>query len=208
MQYALTREEKEIKDGEYLILLILGKAGGKISILHLQKIFFILWKFHPQVRKLVEFFPHLEGPYSFDLDDMIKNPCYVTECWRYIPPSSGSEAERVKGGYLEITEKGREHYNRLLKGLSKMAKKDENVLALISSVDLIVPLYTRLDWDELLFLLYTDETNKEYSEKSILSNSILKKSEKIVDKLIKKGIIPAEKKESLIIRAKRAGWIM
>jgi len=98
MQSELTQEEKEIRDSELLILLILGKAGGKISILHLHKIFFFLWKFHPQVRQLVEFVPHLKGPYSFDLDDLIKNPTYVTDCWKYLPPPNRSEAERVKGG--------------------------------------------------------------------------------------------------------------
>lgn len=30
-------DDEKIKDAEYLILLILGKAGGSISILHLQK---------------------------------------------------------------------------------------------------------------------------------------------------------------------------
>jgi len=187
MQSELTQDEKEIRDAELLILLILGKAGGRISILHLHKIFFFLWKFHPQVRKLVDFVPHLKGPYSFDLDDLIKNPTYVTNCWRYIPPLNRSEAERVKGGYLEITEKGRELYNRLVEGLNKRAKEDEDALALISAVDLIVPLYTRLEWDELLFLLYTDETNKKFSEKPELSRSILKNSERIMDKLVKKG---------------------
>lgn len=208
MQHELLEEEKEIRDAEALILLILGKAGGRISILHLHKIFFFLWKFHPQVRRLVDFVPHLKGPYSFDLDDLIKNPTYIVDCWRYIPPLNRSEAEKVKGGYLEITEEGRELCNRLVEGLNKKAKEDEDALALTSAVDLIVPLYTRLGWDELLFLLYTDETNKEFSEKSELSGSILKNSERIVDRLVKKGIIPEEKRESLIKRAKSTGWIM
>jgi len=67
MQPELTQDEKDMRSAEILILLILGKAGGKISILHLHKIFFFLWKFHPQVGQLVEFVPHLKGPYSFDL---------------------------------------------------------------------------------------------------------------------------------------------
>lgn len=207
MRRELSQEEKEIRDAELLILLILGKAGGKISVLHLHKIFFFLWKFHPQVRRLVDFVPHLKGPYSFDLDEIIKNPTYVTDCWKYIPPIKRSEAERAKGGNLELTEKGKEIYEKLVEGLNKEAKEDEDALALISAIDLVVPLYTRLEWDELLFLLYTDETNKEFSRKSELSRMILKNSEKIVDKLVKKGIIPEEKRESLIKRAKNAGWI-
>jgi hypothetical protein len=205
--HELTQDEEEIRDAELLILLILGMAGGKISVLHLHKIFFFLWKFHPEVKKLVDFVPHLKGPYSFDLDDLIKNPTYINDCWKYIPPLNSSEAEKVKGGYLKITKKGNEVYNKILHGLTEKAKEDEDALALISAIELIVPLYTRLDWDELLFLLYTDETNKEFSEKSELSKSILKNSEKIVSKLIKKGIIPVEKRESLIERARNAWWV-
>ncbi len=201
-------EDKELKDTELLILLILGKAGGRISMLHLQKIFFTLWKFHPQVRRLVDFVPHLKGPYSSDLDDIAKNPTYVIDCWKYIPPKKGSEAERVKGGYLEITEKGEEIYRKIVDGLNKKAREDEDALALISAVDLIVSLYTRLEWDELLLLLYTDENIKEYSKRSELSREILKNSEKIVDRLIKKGVIPEEKRESLMKRIKSARWIV
>lgn len=203
MQPELTQEEKEIRDAELLIILISGKAGGKISILHLHKIFFFLWKFHPQVRRLVDFVPHLKGPYSFDLDEIIKNPIYATDCWKYVAPMERSVAERVKGGYLKLTEKGKEIYEKLVEGLNREAKEDEDALALISAIDLIVPLYIRLEWDELLFLLYTDETNKEFSKKSELSRLILKNSEKIVDRLVKKGIIPEEKVESLIKRARK-----
>lgn len=150
----------------------------------------------------------MRGPYSSDLDDLIKNPTYVVDCWEYIPPKRGSEAERVKGGYLEITEKGEEIYRKIVDGLNEKAKEDEDALALISAVDLIVSLYTRLEWDELLLLLYTDENIKEYSEKSELSREIIKNSEKIVDRLIKKGIIPEEKRGSLMKRIKSARWIV
>lgn len=204
MQYDI--EDKEIRDAEYLILLILGKAGGKIGVLHLHKIFFALWKFHPSIRKLVDFIPHLKGPYSHDIDELIKSPTYVPECWEFIPPGK-SEAEKVEGGYLIITEKGKELYERILKGLNEKSKKDENALAIISAIDLIVPLYIRLDWQELLFLLYTDKSNKEYSKKSELSNKVLKKTEIIVKRLIKKGIIPENKKDLLIKRAEDAVWL-
>ena len=205
--YELVEDEREIRDVEYLILLILGKADRRISILHLQKIFFTLWRFHPQVKRLVDFVPHLRGPFSFDLDELIKNPTYATDCWEYLPPKRSSEAERVKGGYLVITEKGEEIYKKIVAGLNEKAKEDEDTFALISAVDLIVPLYTRLEWDELLLLLYTDENIKEYSERSELSRDIIKNSEKIIDRLIKKGMIDEEKQESLIERIRSAGWI-
>ena len=200
-------EDKEIKEVEYLILLILGKSGGKISILHLQKIFFFLWKFHPQVKKLVEFVPHLKGPFSSDIEDIIKNPCYLDDCWEYIPPNKTSKEEKIKGGYLEITQEGKNKYNKLLIELTKLAQENEEVSHIILAINLVVPLYTRLEWDELLLLLYTDENNKKFSEKSELSNSILNNSEKIIDHLIKKGILPKEKKEVMIKRVKKAVWL-
>ncbi len=207
MQSELTQDEKEIRNAEILILLILGKAGGRISMLHLHKIYFFLWKFHPEVRKLVDFVAHLKGPYSRDLDDLVKNPTFLIGCWKYIPPVNRSEAEEVKGGYLELTEKGKELYEKIDRALNEKAKENDDALALISAVDLIVPLYTRLEWDELLFLLYTDETNKEFSKKSALSRLILQKSEKIVDRLVKKGVVPEDRRDVLLERVRNAWWI-
>lgn len=206
MQHYIEGEDKEIKDAEYLILLILGKARGKIGVLHLHKIFFALWKFHPEVRKLVNFVPHLKGPYSFDIDQLIKSPTYASDCWEFVPPGR-SEVEKVEGGYIIITKKGKELYKKLIEGLNRKSQEDEDVLAIISAIDLIVPLYTRLDWQELLFLLYTDKSNKEFSKKSELSDKILKRAEAIVNRLIEKRIIPKNKKDLLIKRAKNAVWL-
>ncbi|WP_054840744.1 hypothetical protein [Thermococcus peptonophilus] len=87
--------------------------------------------------------------------------------------------------------------------------EDKDALALISAVELIVPpLYSKLSWDELLFLLYTDETNKEYSIKSELSRDILKNAESIVNRLVRKGVITEDMKDALIQRAKNARWII
>jgi len=201
-------DENEIKSIEYLILLILGKAGGEISVLHLQKIFFFLWKFHPEVRRLVEFVPHLKGPFSDDLDDIIRHPLYAVNCWKYRPPRNSSMAEKAKGGYLFITEKGRKAYEKLIEGLRKKAREDKDALAILSAVELIVPLYTKLSWDELLFLLYTDETNREYSIKSELSRDIMKNAEDIVNRLVRKGVITEDMKPALLQRAKNARWIL
>ena len=201
-------DENDLKTIEYLILLILGKAGGEISVLHLQKIFFFLWKFHPEVRRLVEFVPHLKGPFSDDLDDAIKNPLYVVDCWEYRPPRNKSKAEKAKGGYLVITDNGKRVYRKLIEGLRRKAQEDKDALALLSAVELIVPLYTKLSWDELLFLLYTDETNKEYSIKSELSRDVLKNAESIVNRLVRKGIITEDMKAALLQRAKSARWII
>ncbi len=198
-------EEEEIKNIEYLILLILGKAGGKISVLHLQKIFFILWKFHPQVKNLVEFAPHLKGPYSSDVEELMKNPHYLEECWEYVPPNRNSQKERIEGGYLKITKRGENLYEELIDKL--LTSQKEEIHNLITAINLIVSIYKKLEWDELLLLLYTDEENKEFSKKSALSDSILKNAEEIIDRLIIKGIIPEEKREKMAKRVKKAVWL-
>jgi len=200
-------DENDLKTIEYLILLILGKAGGRVSVLHLQKIFFLLWKFHPVVRELVQFVPHFKGPYSQDLQDVIKNPTYVIDCWTYVPPRRGSKVDRIVGGYVEITPRGWEVYRLLVRGLTEKAREDKDALRILSAVDLIVPLYSKLEWDELLFLIYTDETNRDFSTRSELSREVLARAESIVNRLVRKGVITEEMKEALLERAKRSKWI-
>jgi|GEM_PF-469023 len=199
--------EEDIETVEYLILLILGKAGGRVSVLHLQKMFFLLWRFHPVVRQLVQFVPHFKGPYSQDLQDIIKNPTYVIDCWTYVPPRRGSKVDKIAGGYVEITPNGWRVYRLLVEGLTEKAKKDKDALRILSAVDLIVPLYSKLEWDELLFLIYTDETNKDFSTRSELSKEVLARAESIVNRLVRKGVITEEMKETLLERAKRSKWI-
>lgn len=154
----------------------------------------------------MEFVPHLKGPYSFDLENLAKNPFHLKDCWEYIPPGKG-KGEKIKGGYLKITECGENKYRRLLEGLDKKAEKDSDALALKAALDLIVPLYIRLEWDELLLLLYTDETNREFSRKSELSRRILQDSTRIIDNLIRKRIVPQEKRADMLRRIENARWL-
>ena len=193
--------EKNRKNAEALVLIILGMANGKLSMLHLQKIFFLLWKFHPGVKSLAEYLPHRKGPYSPDVDDIVKSPMHLTNCWEYLPPPKSSEAEKIKGGYAELTKEGWEIYHSMIKNIEEKAKKDDSILALLAAIELIVPIYSKMEWDELLFLIYTDSNNKEFTKKSELYNSIINNSENIVDRLIKKGIIPEEKRKALLSRA-------
>lgn len=200
--------EEDIETVEYLVLLILGKAGGRVSVLHLQKMFFLLWRFHPEVRRLVQFVPHFKGPYSQDLQDIIKNPTYVIDCWTYVPPRRGSKVDRIVGGYVEITPEGWRVYRLLVEGLTEKAKEDKDALRILSALDLIVPLYSKLEWDELLFLIYTDETNKDFSTRSELSKEVLARAESIVNRLVRKGVITEDMREALLERAKRSKWII
>ncbi|HIH73332.1 MAG TPA: hypothetical protein HA300_08315 [Thermococcaceae archaeon] len=200
-------DEEDLKSIEYLILIILGKAKGKISVLHLQKIFFFLWKFHPDVKRLFEFVPHFKGPYSSDLQEIIENPTYVVDCWEYVPPKKSSEVDKIVGGYVRITPRGKKLYERVWQGLKEKGKEDKAALNIVSAIELIVPLYTKLEWDELLLLIYTDETNRYYSTRSELSQKVFKRAESIINRLIKKGVITEDMKEDFLKRVKNSEWI-
>jgi hypothetical protein len=200
-------EDKRNKDLEMLVLLVLGKANGELSVLHLQKIIYTIWRFHPEVRKLLDFEPHIKGPYSEDLNEILREPTLLKDCWEYIPPKKSSKSEKIKGGYIKLTKEGYRKYEKMMHILEQKSKEDENILNLLGAVDLVTKLYSKLEWDELLLLLYTDENNKEFIEKSELSKEILKKSDRIINKLIAKEIYPEELKENLTKRVKSAWWI-
>ncbi len=193
----------DTRDAELIILLILGSSDGKVRMLHLQKMFFCLWRFSPQIRKLVDFEPHLKGPFSFDVNELARAPEFLPGHWEYIPPKNRSEAEDVKGGYLRLTRVGEEAYADIMRKLEKQAKTDNDVLALLGAVRLVVNLYSKLEWDELLFLVYTDQNIRGFSKRSALLHKILTRTGKIVDRLILKGIVPEEKRKAILQRAKR-----
>lgn len=201
---------EELTEIEKLILLVLGKAGCRISVLHLQKLVFLLWRFHPIIRELVDFKPHEKGPYSQDISEALKNPTHYTDSWKYIEPIS--RIDRIVGGYAELTSQGREEYERIMEDLQTAIRnsdivKKESALHLAAALDIIVPLYTKLEWDELLLLLYTTEKFKEYSKKSELSKNVISNYYDILMRLIEKRVIPQGKKELFIKRVEEATWI-
>lgn len=200
MESDFSIRKEDLYERERLFLYILGKAGWKISMLHLNAIWFALWRFNPMVRRFVRFVASSRGPFSPDLCDIVHRPILFIFGWWFIPLYGRSESEAAMAGYVELTEKGRRAYGAVRYYFEEMAKKDDVIAALVSAIDMIVPLYVRLEWDELLFLLYTDETIKDFCKPSLLSKSVLERSEKIVDRLIEKGMFPEDCRSALLER--------
>jgi len=202
--------QDNLEEIEKLVLLVLGKAGQMISVLHLQKLVFLLWRFHPIIRELVEFRPHKKGPYSKDIQEVLKSPFYYPDHWKYIPPHSS--VDRTVGGYVELTDKGRRKYREFSETLESIVRNRnhenrESVLNLLTALDIIVPIHTRLEWDELLLLIYTTEKFKEYSKKSEISKDIKERYQDIMGRLIRKGFLHESKRNLFVKRVEAATWI-
>ncbi|MBE0522243.1 MAG: hypothetical protein IBX39_08290 [Candidatus Methanoperedenaceae archaeon] len=174
---------------ENLILLIIGASDRPISHLHLQKETFLLWNFHPYMKDFLDFIEHYRGPFSSEVRKIIIHPLYLDGCWNYTPPKKQDE---LSGGYVKITPKGKEIYNKLFQN----AKKNESLSVLLSGIGIIRELYDKLSLEELLLLIY--DTYPEYKLKSNVSDSIFKKKDVLAKGIYKKGFIDNERMGSLI----------
>lgn len=173
---------------ENFILLVLGVVDRRISLLHLEKEVFLLWNFHPKIKEYLNFIKHYRGPFSKEIQEAVQDPVYLEDCWIYIPPRRG---DKLSGGHVELTDRGREEYNRLVKKIGEQ----EDLLHLLAGMKMVRELYDKLSMEELLLLIY--DTYPEYSEKSIVYREIERKRRLLAERLMKKGIIDEERFESL-----------
>jgi len=174
---------------EHLILLLLGAEDQKISILHLEKEAFFIWNFHPDIKKFLRFISHYRGPYSEEIEQIIKNPFYVINCWTYIPPA---RYDTLTGGFVELTPKGRSEYQRLYAASSANSQMGP----ILAAMKMVRELYDKLSPEELLLLIY--DTYPEYQKKSNVFDGIQKSKKKLADNLVKKGYIDAERYEDIM----------
>lgn len=177
------------KSRENLIVLLLGSSRLRLSMLHLEKEVFLLWKFHPDIEEFISFIKHYRGPYSRDIKATIESPMYCMGCWEYSPPLRN---DRLTGGYVRITLKGEKEYSRLVERLWENA----NLRHLLSAIKMVRKLYDRLSPEELLLLIY--DTYPEYIEKSEVYKDIFEKKRLISLNLFEKGVIDQKRLESLI----------
>lgn len=184
-EYAIDLRQKGL---ENFILLVLGAADRRISLLHLEKEVFLLWNFHPEIKEYLNFIKHYRGPFSKDIQEAIQDPVYLEDCWIYTPPKRG---DNLSGGHVELTDKGREEYNRLVKRI----REQEDLLHLLAGMKMVRELYDKLSMEELLLLIY--DTYPEYSEKSNVYREIKRKRKLLAERIKKKGIIDEERFESL-----------
>ncbi len=174
----------ELEVIERYIILLLGVKNKPIpSREHLQKELFILSKANPKISEYITFEKHYEGPYSIDVDDIIKNPTYY-------PGAIWID----KKGRCGLTPKGKNIYNKIIKKYSENLKFQ----ALINSMKMIRKIYEKLSKDELLFIMYA--TYPEYREKSNLSDRLFSptKRKELAEKLLKKGVITKKRYKELV----------
>jgi hypothetical protein len=174
---------------EHLILLLLGAEDQKISILHLEKEAFFIWNFHPDIKKFMRFISHYRGPYSEEIEQIIRNPFYLINYWTYIPPA---RYDILTGGYVELTPQGKSEYKRLYAASSA----NPQMGPILAAMKMVRELYDKLSPEELLLLIY--DTYPEYQKKSNVFDGIQKSKKKLADNLVKKGYIDAERYEDLM----------
>ncbi len=174
---------------EHLILLLLGANDQKISILHLEKEAFFLWNFHPDIKKFMRFVSHYRGPYSEEIEQIIKNPFNLINCWTYIPPT---RYDTLSGGYVELTPHGRREYQRLY-AASSVNPQMEPILA---AMKMVREFYDKLSPEELLLLIY--DTYPEYQKKSNVFDDIQKSKKRLAGSLVNKGYIDEDRYEGLM----------
>ena len=98
---------EETKALERFILLVLGAASRRISLLHLEKEVFLLWNFHPYIRKYIQFVRHYRGTYSAEFRETIDHPFYLTGLWQ-IPHRRRGDG--ISGGDITLPSDGRNEY--------------------------------------------------------------------------------------------------
>jgi hypothetical protein len=174
---------------EHLILLLLGARDQKISLLHLEKEAFFLWNFHPDIKKFMRFISHYRGPYSEEIQQVIRNPFNLINCWTYTPQAWH---DTLSGGYVELTPHGRSEYQRLY-AASLANPQMEPILA---AMTMVRELYDKLSMEELLLLIY--DTYPEYQKKSDVFEAIRKSKKRLAENLVKKGYIDEDRYEDLM----------
>lgn len=180
---------------EHFILLLLGALDREISLLHLEKESFLLWNFHPSIKKYMNFIKYYRGPFSKEIEEAVKNPQILQNHWHYKYPKRN---DYLSGGYIRISPIGLEKYHMLVKEIEEYSKESEDVqlLYLLSGIKMVRRLYDALTMEELLLLIY--EVYEKYTEKSNVYKEIESKKEKLTLNLFRKGIIDQEKYKELI----------
>ena len=169
--------EKEI---EYLLLLLLTTSKRRrLSHLHIQKQMFLLRDATKYIQPLLHFIKYYKGPYSKDIKEALSYPMYLDEYWVFI----GSK-DKLTGGYIELTEKGRDEGKKLVEKI--LSKNDDKLNQIMAGMILLHDLYDNLSAEELLYIIYKSPKFEEYTEKSIVYEDIIKSNigEKLKNKLL------------------------
>jgi hypothetical protein len=175
---------------ENSVLLVLGANKKKISLLLLEKIFFVLKLKEISGYKEFEFHPHEMGEYSVQLEDAVINPEYLKGAWKYTPPDSD---DHYSAGHIVLTEQGRDLYNQNIRS----TKTDEDFKGYLKNIRAVRKAYNEYSDAGMLMLSYN--TFPKYAEKSDLYDEIYAQREVIAKKLLKKGRIDRDRYRELAV---------
>jgi len=170
--------EKEI---EYLLLLLLTTSKKKkLSHLHIQKQMFLLRDASKSIQPLLRFIKYYRGPYSKDIKEALSYPMYLDGYWNFVKSN-----DKLTGGYIELTEKGKIEGKKLVEKI--LDKKDNKLNQIMAAMVLLHDLYDNLSAEELLYIIYKSPKFKEYTEKSIVYEDIIKSDagKKLKNKILK-----------------------
>lgn len=157
---------------ERYIILLLGVEEKPVpSKFHLEKELFILSKANPNVAKILQFIPHSYGPYS----DVVRNLVYDS---KYIV---------VNNGKIYLNDAGKKMYEELVKTYGG----DPRFKQFLAVLKMIRRIYDKLSTEELLFLIYI--TYPEFRENSAYYEELIKKKDKLVSSLLRKGLITKQR---------------
>jgi uncharacterized protein YwgA len=179
----MPEENNDLDENEIIeryIILFLGVDKQPIpSILHLEKEIFILSNFNNVIKNFFNFQKHYYGPYSQELKESVEEPHYFSDAWI------------IEGNKIEITEKGKQIFQKFLDEY-RGNKRFNEVLEVIK---LVRRMYEKLSMEELLLLVYV--TYPKYRIKSQIFDEIYSKKDKIALSLLKKGLITKERCEEI-----------
>jgi len=171
---------------EFSILLLLGQSNNKISLLHLEKEMFLLWNSIPDIKNILVFIPSVSGPYSEELETVVKNPYYLRDYWKYIPPDNN---DILSEGYVKPSPQCLIKYQRVYSNNGRLIHR-------FVEFKMVRELYDKLSFEEILLLMY--DTYPEYWIKSDICENIHKSRKIIAEGLKNKGFITEERYQELI----------
>ncbi|UUX93167.1 hypothetical protein [Methanoplanus endosymbiosus] len=174
---------------ENSVLLVLGANKKKISLLLLEKIFFVLKLKGISGYTESEFHSHVMGEYSDQLEDAVMNPEYLKGAWEYTSPAMD---DHYSGGHIVLTASGKEMYNE-----SIHTGTDEDFKGYLKNIRAVRKAYNEYSDAGMLMLSYN--AFPEYAERSDLYDEIYGKREVIAKKLLKKGRIDKERYRELAV---------
>ncbi len=168
---------------KYIVLLLCARDEPIPTQWHLQKEMFILSRAVPPADKIFGFEKHYYGPYSQTLHEVTEDPLYLDNAYKV-----------QSDGAVSITQSGKDYFHNIV----DQHKGNERFASLLQAMKLTRNVYDKLEWKELLFLIYMTYPN--YIDASNIYDELVNKREnrdKLANSLFSKGLVTEERYNEL-----------